>query len=266
MKNRFSKLIEKDGFYIILFICVCLVAITSVLVSKGNINKENKDKLSELEDLVIVEDEMNESSLQVTHMKDDAISIEDLEIAAAKSQSYEGAEETEETDETVEESEEVEEMEEIQEPEEEKEPLPINTGKDMLMPVEGKLGLGFTKDTLIYSETLEEWTSHNGIDIFAAEGTPVKACLSGKVTEVYEDSLWGIVIIIDHGNGLMTKYANLSTKDMVKEGGQVNKGDTISKLGKTATIEMLIDSHIHFEVIKDGVNVDPNEYLIIAKD
>lgn len=265
MKNRFSKFIEKDGFYIILFICVCFVAVTSVLVSKGNINRKNKDELSELEDLIIVEDQNNKNSLEVTHMKDDAISLEEMEIAAAKSESHE-----EEPEEPIEESEEVEEeveeMEEIQEPEEGEEPLPMNTEKDMIMPVEGELGLDFTKDTLIYSETLEEWTSHKGIDIFTGEGSPVKASLSGKVKEVYEDSLWGIVIIVDHGNGLMTKYANLASKDMVKEGGEVNKGDVISKVGKTANIEMLIDSHIHFEVIKDGVNIDPKEYLIIAKD
>ena len=98
----------------------------------------------------------------------------------------------------------------------------------------------------------------------AQEGEEVKAALSGEVVEVYEDPLWGIVIIIDHGNGLMTKYANLDTEEMVKEGLRVNKGQVINRVGRSASIEMMEEAHIHFEVIKDGVNVDPKDYLPIS--
>ncbi len=109
---------------------------------------------------------------------------------------------------------------------------------------------------------MEEWTSHKGIDILAKEGGgEVKAALSGEVVEVYEDPLWGIVTIIDHGNGLMTKYANLSNKEMVKEGFKVTKGQVINRVGSSASIEMMEEAHIHFEVIKDGIHVDPKDYL-----
>ncbi len=74
-------------------------------------------------------------------------------------------------------------------------------------------------------------------------------------------SYGGIVIILDHGNGLMTKYANLSTGDMVQEGSQIGKGEVIGKVGKTASIEMMMKPHVHFEVIKDGISVDPKEYV-----
>ena len=66
---------------------------------------------------------------------------------------------------------------------------------------------------------------------------------------------------MDHGEGLMTKYANLSTKDMIKEGQRINQGQPISKVGRTAAIEMMMEPHIHFEVIQDGVNIDPTKIL-----
>ena len=63
--------------------------------------------------------------------------------------------------------------------------------------------------------------------------------------------------MIDHGNDLQTKYSGLGTKEMVKVGLNVKKGDHISKVGNTAKIEMLMKPHLHFEVIKNGKLVDP---------
>lgn len=248
MKSRFSKLIEKDGFYIILFICVCVVAITAVLTSRGNLNKPSEDNLSKAEDLIILEEDEIEPSLEIVRMEED-LTVED-----------ETAEESEEIVGETEEDDVEEDMDFVEDEEEEHIP-PKATEIEMILPVEGKLGMDFTKDNLIYSETLEEWTNHNGVDIFAKEGTTVKAALSGRISEIYEDDLWGIVILIDHGNGFMTKYANLSTKEMVKEGHQVNQGDGISKVGKSAPIEMIMEPHIHFEVIKEGKTIDPKSYL-----
>ncbi|NLJ79340.1 MAG: M23 family metallopeptidase [Tissierellia bacterium] len=156
----------------------------------------------------------------------------------------------------------VEDEEVTQDPQEvEQKPQPeLDTG-GMLSPVDGKIGVDFARDGLIYSETLEQWTTHDGIDIFAREGQEVKAALSGRISEVYEDELWGKVIIMDHGNGLLTKYANLATIDMVKEGARIEKGAVISKVGITAAIEMIMEPHVHFEVIQDGKNMDPKGYI-----
>lgn len=254
MKNRFGKLIEKDGFYIILFICVCVVAVTAVLTSKKNLDKINEDKLSKVEDFVIVDEEKEEPSLEIARMEEELI-VEEEETEEIEEVELEEAEEAE-LNEEVEEEVTVEPV-----PEEIETTANSNNVETMIAPVDGKVGGKFTTDNLVYSSTLDEWTSHKGIDIFAKEGTEVKAALSGKITEVYEDDLWGIVILIDHGEGLMTKYANLSTSEMIEEGVRVNKGDVISKVGKSAPIEMMMESHIHFEVIKDGICVDPKNYI-----
>ena len=132
---------------------------------------------------------------------------------------------------------------------------------EMVAPVNGSIGTAYTQDNLIYSETLEEWTAHRGIDIMADEGTLVVAALSGTVQEVYDDPLWGKVVIVDHGNDLLTKYANLSETISVQEGVKISKGDVIGKIGKTAKIEMLMKPHLHFEVIENGISVNPSKYL-----
>lgn len=260
MKNRFSKLIEKDGFYIILFICVCVVSITAVLATKENLTKKDEDNLSELEDFIIVEDKSLEPSMEIARMEEEFIMEKEKKMEEL-AEDFEEDMLAEVEDENQDEEQE-EDLDFVEEDEEK--PLPPKAQEDMMMPVEGEIGAGFTKDSLVYSETLEEWTSHRGIDILAKEGSEVKAALSGKVLEVYEDDLWGIVIIIDHGNGLMTKYANLSTKEMIKEGIKVNKGDVINRVGKTASIEMMMEPHIHFEIIKDGINIDPVNHLPVV--
>ncbi len=244
MKNRLKRMIEKDGFYIILFICVCIVAITATIVTKGNIQEDKKDELSKGEDFLIVDEGSTEPSMEIAQMED---IIHEEYLRKRHTETIGQTEEIEEENKDKEED-----LEYVAD--EEPEPL---EDEYMLPPVDGKLGTAFTSNSLIYSHTLEEWTSHKGIDIFAQEGSEVRAALSGTIMEVYEDELWGIVIIMDHGEDLMTKYANLSTKDMVKEGQKIGRGEIISKVGKTASIEMMMEPHIHFEVIKDGINIDP---------
>ncbi len=257
MKDKLTKLMEKDGFYIILFICVCVVAISAVMVSKRNLNEDNPDNLSDYEDLIII-DEKEEASLESSKMEDEIVEAEQIleEREAKENEYYESSQETmaEIGEEEIEKGNEVD----LEFVEDEYTP---ESSEGMMAPVVGNIITHFTKDSLVYSETLEEWTAHKGIDISAKEGSPVVAALSGTISEVYDDRLWGKVIIIDHGDGLLTKYANLSTTEMVQEGAKVNKGDKISEVGSSASIEMMMEPHIHFEVIKDGVSVDPMDYI-----
>ena len=254
---------KKSGFYIILLIGIGLIATTTIRYSKRNVQNLDKDELEKTRDFVILEEE---PSLEITQM-DEEPNIDDYIANRKIRETFENNDEIgEEIEGEFEEI--VEEDEDEDEGEDEEDPdytfVDSNSYVElepMIKPVEGPLGMSFTNENLIYSKTLEKWPSHKGIDILAKEGTQVKAALSGTVTEVYEDKMWGIVIIIDHGNGLLTKYANLSTKFMVDEGMKVNKGDVIGQMGKTASIEMMEDSHLHFEIIKDGKNQNPIDYL-----
>jgi murein DD-endopeptidase MepM/ murein hydrolase activator NlpD len=250
MKNKFSW--EKDGFYIILFACVCIVAVTSVWVSRNNLKKiESNDKPIKDENFFVVEE--NEEDYENELMEP---SLESAKIGENRDENYEEDEEDEEDDE----EDLNEDLEKVEGDLQEEKPK-AEAKEAFCVPVKGKITLDFTGENLVYSKTLEEWTSHGGVDIEAEEGTPVKASLDGVVSEVYEDELWGVVIVLDHQNGLQTRYANLSTKDMVKVGQKIKKGETISGIGKPKGIEMADSPHLHFEVILNEQNIDPKNYL-----
>lgn len=129
------------------------------------------------------------------------------------------------------------------------------------IPVEGEIIREFAKDKLVYSETLQEWVVHNGIDIKADKTTVVKASASGKVSSIKNDPRYGLTITIEHENGFKSVYANLLTAEFVTEGEVVEAGQTIGTVGNTATFEILDEAHLHFEIIKDGEYLDPNIYI-----
>lgn len=128
-------------------------------------------------------------------------------------------------------------------------------------PVEGDIVRDFAVDSLIYSETLQEWTTHTGIDIKADKTTVVKAAETGTVKTIKNDPRYGLTIIIEHANGFQTVYSNLLTSEFVVEGEKVEKGQSLGTVGNTAAFEIADEPHLHFEIIKEGVQVDPNIYL-----
>lgn len=131
----------------------------------------------------------------------------------------------------------------------------------MVVPVFGTAYTEFSEDALVYSKTLDQWSTHEGLDIKAEEGSPVRAAMDGVVEELVNDPQLGLTIIISHGGKVQTKYSNLSTLDLVSVNQNIKKGDVISGVGKTALYEIADDPHLHFEVIKESKNIDPKKYL-----
>lgn len=125
------------------------------------------------------------------------------------------------------------------------------------MPVNGDIVKKYSKEELILSETLGMWMTHDGIDIEADEGTNVVAILNGTVQSIYQDALYGTTIIINHDNGYTSVYCNLQEDVKVQKGEKVKQGQTIGNVGKTAIIEVQDNPHIHLEILKDGINIDP---------
>lgn len=150
-----------------------------------------------------------------------------------------------------------------------KNPEEVKTNKDeeeqtyvnFIKPVDGEISKQYAKENLIYSKTLEEWTTHLGIDIKANKTTVVKASADGKVKSIKNDPRYGLSIIIEHQNGYETLYSNLLTTEFVEVGEHVKQGASIGTVGNTATFEILDEAHLHFEIIKDGNNLDPNQLI-----
>lgn len=115
-------------------------------------------------------------------------------------------------------------------------------------PARGKITSGFGR---------RGQKNHNGIDIALPTGTPVKAADGGTVTFSGRQGTYGYLVIIDHGEGY-TSYYGHNSKNLVSKGDKVHKGQTIALSGNTGRST---GPHLHFEVRKFGVPVNPINYL-----
>jgi murein DD-endopeptidase MepM/ murein hydrolase activator NlpD len=98
---------------------------------------------------------------------------------------------------------------------------------------------------------------HKGVDMVTAKGTPVRSAANGRVTYASRDGNYGNVMVVDHGNGMSTYYAHLD-KEFAKEGQEVKRGEIIGAVGSTGNAST---PHLHFEVRKNDLPVNPQAYL-----
>jgi murein DD-endopeptidase MepM/ murein hydrolase activator NlpD len=101
-------------------------------------------------------------------------------------------------------------------------------------------------------------TFHKGMDIVAREGTPVMSPAEGVVTFSGYNGTFGKTVMLFHGYGVSTLYAHLDDT-MVRQGERVSRGDVIGTVGNTGRSTA---THLHYEVVVHGVNVDPRKYVL----
>lgn len=102
---------------------------------------------------------------------------------------------------------------------------------------------------------------HTGLDLAAAEGTPISAVYFGKVTKTGEDDSWGKYVLVEHSEGFETFYCHLS-EIYAEKGAVIRQGETVGLVGSTG---MSTGPHLHLEVRINGIRVDP-ELLIAANE
>lgn len=108
-----------------------------------------------------------------------------------------------------------------------------------------------------YHPILKTMRMHTGVDIAAPKGTPIYATADGRVTSQTGGSGYGITVVINHGYSYQSLYAHLSKK-VVKPGEKVKRGQLIGYVGNTG---LSFGPHLHYEVIKGGVKVNPVHYF-----
>ena len=113
-------------------------------------------------------------------------------------------------------------------------------------------GFGFRSDPFSGRAAL-----HTGLDFPAETGTRVRAAAGGVVLLTEFHAEYGNLVELDHGNGLVTRYAH-NSKVLVKAGDLIRRGQVISEVG---TSGRSTGSHLHFEVLVDGVPQDPAKFL-----
>lgn len=129
------------------------------------------------------------------------------------------------------------------------------------MPVSGEIVKEFANNKLVYSSTLDVWATHNGVDIKADKTTVVKASADGTVASIKNDPRYGLTVIVEHVNGYKTVYANLLSTEFVVEGETIKQGQSLGTVGNTASFEISDEPHLHFELLKNNEQQDPELYL-----
>lgn len=127
-----------------------------------------------------------------------------------------------------------------------------------LLPLNSKVSKDYSDGDMVYSATMDDWRTHDGIDISGNIGDNVIAVQDGKVLEVTADELWGDVVVIQHGNGLKAKYCGV--KASVKKDADIEQGQVIGTL-VAIPIEEKDGVHVHLETEVDGKSVDPIKAL-----
>lgn len=278
-KENLVRFFDRKGFYIVLFLCIVAVGVTAVYVTNNNLKKmaELKTQQEEMNSANANADMWNytteypkdiaqgmtESTGNVS-AKNAAESNNAVKAAVGKDKDASG----EKTgfrgaasgQNKVSDSSKGEIQTMAQNTQNSKDTAVSSTALVLLKPADGDIIMEFAKDKLTYSKTLDEWTTHNGIDIKASAGAAVVAAMDGVVSKVYKDDRLGNTVVIKSGK-FETRYSNLEDGISVKQGDKVTKGQEIGKIGSSAKFEIAEEPHVHFELLKDGVYLDPSLYF-----
>lgn len=224
--GAFRKFFQEKGYYIVLFLCILAVGISGYIFIKSAVSEKNS--LSE-ETLSVATTTTIPQSGQTASPPASAAEMQERSVPAS----------TPATDDEVREA----------------------ASAIRVAPVSGTPLLGYSVDKLSYNPTTRDWRTHDGVDLSAVSGTPVKAACAGTVSAVYDDEYLGTTVVISHADGHTTHYANLAAAPVVRAGDCVAAGDVIGAVGDTALLETGEEPHLHFAVYLNGTPVDPAEYL-----
>lgn len=136
----------------------------------------------------------------------------------------------------------------------------------MQMPVGGAVLNDYSGDNLVYSKTMRDWRTHNGIDFAANEGDDVLAAADGTVEAITDNGMLGKTVIILHDGGIRSIYSNLAEEESVAVGDNVLSGSIIGKVGNTAAAEVSENPHLHFEVSLNEEPVNPHDYILQSEN
>ena len=135
-----------------------------------------------------------------------------------------------------------------------------HTADSLLSVAGGQVITPYSGGELVKNKTLNVWRSHDALDIGGGQDAPVLAVGDGVIAAISNDPLWGGMIQLEHPDGHVTVYSGVRVDPALKTGGKVKAGDTLGTLDQIPA-EISLDPHIHLEMSKNGVSVDPTQLL-----
>lgn len=259
-KNKLSKFFNNKGFYIILAVCILIVAATAIYVATQNMNSPD----SSMNDTTkFVPGEANSEEEPEEQAKAVAGSISKADMASPSAAANQSTTASTPASDPVK-----------ADAATSAKPKSDNTAVKSILkfnrPVDGPIMKDFTRDVTTFSEskTLGDIRAHKGLDFKVEKLTKVRAVADGTICLV-EDNANGITVEISHGSdGLVTKYAGLSKQGLedICCGLKVKANEIIGLVGDPIQSECEDGAHLHFEVLKNGKSVDPVPYLRSTSD
>lgn len=237
--KSFRKFFQEKGYYIVLFLCILAVGISGYIFVSSAVSEKNS--LSEETMSVATQATVPSGSAQTKPSSGTQSSAQSGQSAAQDTplEPSAPASAMDAGDEAVREA----------------------AASVRVWPVTGETLSGYSMDKLAYNETMQDWRTHDGVDILAAQGATVAAACAGTVTAVYDDEYLGTTLVIAHDGGYTTQYANLAAMPTVAAGDSVAAGDIIGAVGTTALLEAGEQPHLHFSVYHNGTPVDPADFI-----
>ena len=266
-KNKVKDFFRKEGFYLVLFVCLCIVATVAAFTIRKNSVANEQNKVNNELSLNEVEDNTS-SETDSNFNKQNAERVENNdELANSNEESLSEPEVVNAEEEVA-----INDQEEVADNQvTEEEVADVSAGTDtqvvLSLPIDGSVAISREFGTMIriyVDETRSEDISRRGIDINASVGTIVKAAAEGQVEEVASNTTDGTYVVIAHANGLKTKYTNLSEEVKVAVGDVVSTGTEIGTVGNTSGI---FTSKVCGDVLNvqvqdaNGNDVDPSAYF-----
>ena len=246
-QHRLGDFMEGKGFYIVLFLCVAAIGISGYYLfsgltgAAGGFGSDPAAAVSGQVEMAKDQPEKNQPEKKTP-----------TDQNPGKDQAAEDAAKTEEPVK----------KEEYPAPQKETTPNEETAASTAYVwPVQGEVARDFSLEVFAYDATMGDWRTHDGLDIAADLGSPVCSCGTGTVTDVTRDPMLGMIVTVDHGRGMESRYANLAESVNVQVGDAVEAGTVLGTVGTTAISESASPSHLHFEMIEYDVSIDPLNYL-----
>lgn len=223
-----KKLLEKDGFYLSLFVCVCLIAVGGVWFTNSNVDKlasnneklENSNKDNEIH---LIENNKNDKVPTATDSK------QNLENAKQK---------------------------------DDKDVSKAENKTSKLSYLGTEILRGYSEKEPTYSKTLDVWEIHKALDISSEKGSEVKSLTNGVVEDVFSSDKYGYSVKVkDEDKGIVVVYSNLDKDTKVVKDQKIKEGQVMGKVGDSSRAESEDGTHVHLEVYKNDKLIDPSELL-----
>lgn len=237
-KDKVKDFFRKEGFYLVLFLCLCVIATVAVVTTKKNKALEQSNQ-SQNEFTLNVDDKAT-SDLQ----KQNADRVENTQNNVLAENEIASTEED----------------------------VNVSTGTNVEVsfanPLDGSIARGYSYPK---PQAMSDGSSRNirGIDIKASVGTEVKAAAVGEVKEVSSKIEEGNYVVVAHANGLYTKYCNLSKDIRVNVGDKVTEETVIGTVGDSSKIftNNEFGEHLNIQVQDvDGKDLDPTTYFTFNQE